>query len=71
MERKIRTTTIRHTIQMIEEALDRMGEEACEKITMAATDEERAKTFWLYAEPILEIANVLDRAGMLPKGVND
>ena len=48
-----------------------MGEEACEKITLAETDEERVKTFWRYAEPILEIANVLDRAGMLTAGVND
>ena len=71
MERKIRNTTIRHTIQLIEEALDRMGEEACEKITLAETDEERVQTFWRYAEPILEIANVLDRAGMLTAGVND
>ena len=68
MEKTIRNTTIRHTIQLIHEALDRMGEEACEKITMEATDEERVKTFWRYAEPILEIANVLDRAGMLTKG---
>lgn len=71
MEKTIRNTTIRHTIQLIHEALDRMGEEACEKITLAETDEERVQTFWRYAERILEIANVLDWAWMLTAGVND
>ena len=56
--------TIRNSVRHLKEALDRLERAACDEISAAGND-EKLKTFWKYARPIMIISNTLDEAGMM------